>query len=109
MYPDQTGNAAAVWHRPTDAAGLTGLLSARGLLPATYDAGSRAAAPADLLAVPTVQAVPVPAAPGWWWGIGGLLIGLAAGGAVVRMVVRRRASADPGRSPAEPVQMLPMS
>ena len=109
MYPGEPGDSSAVWHLPADPAALTGLLAARDLVPATSDAGGRSTASAELLAAPTSQPAPVPAAGGWWWAIGGLVVGFAAGGAVVRLVARRGAPVAPTRSPAEPAQMYPTS
>jgi hypothetical protein len=120
MYPSQTGNTSAVWHRSTDAAALTALLDGYGLTPGSGSAAGASSTDrsAAVGTAPAQQATPIPA-PGtaWWWGVGGLLVGLAAGLFVGLAVLRltagrtgrltgRRTRPDPA---ADPARMLPVS
>lgn len=115
LYPNQTGNTGAVWHRPTDAAALTALLDGYGLTPGSARVGSAEVGSATVETAPALQATPIPApATARWWGVGGLLVGLA-GGLLVGLVVvrltgrltdRRRTEPHPA---AEPARMLPVS
>jgi hypothetical protein len=121
MYPGETGTAAATWHRPSDPAALTALLTAHGLIPGSARTGSAGApltdAPVDRTGAPSS---PSPTATSWLVGLGGLAAGLLLGGAVVRAsMVRSAARSGPGAGPEagpdsnpgpgpEPVRMLPI-
>lgn len=115
MYPNQSGNAAARWHRPTDPAALTTLLAAYGLLaagPADDRSGPIGAGPeaGPTGSGPAAVEPAGSAAPGWQWvlvgGLGGVVVGLAAGGMLGRRLARRAA---PAAGPAaEPAPMLPL-
>jgi len=105
MYPGETGDTAAMWHRPTDQAALTELLTGYGLTPG---APGRAGPPPSLAAASQqANPVPDPSASTWLWGLGGLLAGLIAGGALVRATTTRRRG--PTGPSAEPVRMLPIA
>ncbi|WP_395729372.1 hypothetical protein [Nakamurella sp.] len=126
MYPGQTGDAGAVWHRPTDPAALGTLLAAHGLTPGSGRAGSgespategaslAGAAPTDASPAaaapiqPAATSAPSPAGTGWPWGIGGLLVGLLLGGAIVRATMGRRTVPGPEPvSPPDPARMQPI-
>ncbi|HEY5881517.1 MAG TPA: hypothetical protein VIU11_21585 [Nakamurella sp.] len=105
MYPGETGDAGAMWHRPTDPAALTALLTGFGLTPG-------AAAATVSQAAATAQATPIQstASSTWLWGIGGLLagliVGLGVGTALVLAKTARRGQAGPS---AEPMRMLPIT
>jgi len=105
MFPSQTGNAGAVWHRPIDAAALTALLTAHGLTvgsPHPISGGATAGASAPS----TGQAAPVSGTrPEWPWGIGGLVVGLVIGAAFVRFAAGGREPTEP----TEPARMLPVA
>jgi len=121
MYPGETGTAAATWHRPSDPAALTALLTAHGLIPGSARTGSAGApltdAPVDRTGAPSS---PSPTATSWLVGLGGLAAGLLLGGAVDRAsMVRSAARSGPGAGPEagpdsnpgpgpEPVRMLPI-
>ncbi len=108
MYPNQTGDAGAVWHRPTDAAALTALLAAHGLtVGATHPAGAAATTgtAADAPATQDGQGPAAASTQGWPWGIGGLVAGLVIGAVFVRFVLTRRTEPEP----AEPARMLPIA
>lgn len=89
MYPGEHGTESASWHRSTDPAALTALLTNLGLFSAGENAAvSDSAAVSESAAAPMTAAVDVdPSARAggvWWWAIGGLLIG----GALMVLVVR---------------------
>ena len=106
MYPNQAGNAAAIWHRPTDPVALTALLTAHGLTPGS----TRPSTTAGTLAA----AADAPTRTGWLWAIGGLVTGLLLGGvlvraAMVRAAMVRRPTPRPGPVlRPEPVSMQPI-
>lgn len=127
MYPNQTGNAAAIWHRPTDPVALTALLTAHGLTPgsarpSTGGGTLAAAAPAAGTLTDTdtdtdtagsgssvtATAAASPARAGWLWAIGGLVAGLLLGGAVVRAAVRRPTPRSEPVPRPDPLSMQPI-
>jgi hypothetical protein len=111
MYPGQTGNAAAVWHRPTDPAALIALLGAHGLTPGSARPDATVEPPANGASAVSAAAAArgtadTPVATGWFWAIGGLLAGLLAGGALVRAATARRVTPRPEPAThAAPVRM----
>lgn len=109
MYPGQTGNAGAVWHRAADPVTLTALLTGLGVTPASArplaDASLAGSAPVQ----PAAASTPSPTTAGWVWAIGGLLAGLLIGGSVVRAARVRPAAPRPGpASRPDPVRMHPI-
>ncbi len=104
MYPGQTGNAAAIWHRPTDPAALTALLAELGLVTGPADAAGATSLPAPVAVTQdTTAAGP---ATGWLLAIGGLVAGVVIGVTAVRLSAARRRTSD---STAEPARMAPMA
>jgi hypothetical protein len=121
MYPNQTGNATAIWHRPTDPVALTALLTAHGLTPGSTrpsTGGGKLAAAAPAAGTPTdtdtaaagssvtspAAGAASPARAGWLWAIGGLLLG----GAVVRAMVRRPTPRSEPVPRPDPLSMQPI-
>lgn len=104
MYPGETGNAGAVWHRAGDPVALTALLTAHGLTPASTRSGADAGPDTGVAAVdaPLSGAGPARSAAesadspsGWLWAIGGLVAGLLIGGVLVGTTMVRRATPRP--------------
>lgn len=114
MYPGQTGNATAVWHRPTDPAALITLLAAHGLTAGLVPGPGRAATDERPTAVATSGAPDAAAAapssgPGWPWAIVGLAAGVLIGSVLVRIRSGRRSPAPAGpAAPPERVRMQPV-
>jgi len=115
MYPGETGNGSAVWHRPPDPTELQAVLAALGLLEPAQNAvqvggsdardgangaagnaaGSEGIAASDIETTAAASPVVDPADRAgviWWWALGGLVAGIVLTAAVVRLVpsVRRR-------------------
>ena len=114
MYPGETGNDTAVWHRPPDPQELRSVLTALGLIgpeqpPLVVDdaVGVASAEVATAAAASPVVIDPAGrAAVSWWWALGGLVIGIALTAAAVRLVpaVRRQLA---GRADGDgPVRMV---
>lgn len=116
MYPGETGDAEGVWHRPTDAAALTALLTTHSLTPESATRPSAGAEPPSTAPIagetaiaPAAASSPAPGPMPWRWGIGGLVAGLLIGGTLVRATMARRAAPRPeSRSSADPARMQPI-
>ncbi len=118
MYPGETGNSTAIWHRPTDAAALVALLAEYGLVagadrfdggtPIGGGDGSVAPAASDLTGVtaaaPAGESSWTPS--GWLWGAIGLLLGIGGTAAVLYFGPFRRRAGRPSDQP--PVPMIPV-
>jgi hypothetical protein len=114
MYPGETGNGSAVWHRPPDPTELQAVLAALGLLEPAQNAvqvggsdavdgangagnaaGTERITASDIETTAAASPVVDPADRAgviWWWALGGLVAGIVLTAAVVRLVpsVRRR-------------------
>jgi hypothetical protein len=130
MFPGGRGNDSAVWHRSSDPAALMGLLAEFGLLNSAEtvlateadvasagetvaNAGEGAAGnpggPVQTAAASGVDPA-ARAVTGWWWAVGGLLVGAALMALALRYLpaARRRLRGEPAGSDLgqEPQQMI---
>ena len=93
MYPGESGNDTAIWHRPPDPQELRAVLSTLGLFGSD---GSPSMAVDDAVAAADVESVatssPVTVDPAdragvmWWWVLAGLVAGIVLTAAAVRFV-----------------------
>jgi hypothetical protein len=114
MYPGETGNGSAVWHRPPDPTELQAVLATLGLLESAQNAvlvggsdgqdgadgavggaDTQGLTASDMETTATASPVIDPADRAgviWWWALGGLVAGIMITATVVRFVpsVRRR-------------------
>jgi hypothetical protein len=126
MYPGETGNGSALWHRPSDPTELQAVLTALGLLEPTQaavlvngsdtlngnggnGAGADGISASDIETQAATSPVVDPADRAgviWWWALGGLVAGIVLTATVVRFVPSVRRQLISRDDSDEPVRMV---
>lgn len=119
MYPGETGNETAVWHRAPDPAELRSLLTTLQLLGPTQPelvvdnavatpaaAGDQSSVTTDPLAAASSVDPADRAGVTWWWLLGGLVAGIALTALAVRFVPAIRRQVISESAGDEPTRMV---